>query len=53
MNLLQKHQSLIPEEMPLVKILEGGTWLAGRRIAAQLREGSTAPILLDSDGTVF
>lgn len=41
------------EEMPLVKILEGGTWLAGRRIAAQLREGSTAPILLDSDGTVF
>lgn len=42
-----------PEEMPLVKILEGGTWLAGRRIAAQLREGSTAPILLDSDGTVF
>lgn len=41
------------EEMPLVKILEGGTWLAGRRIAAQLRDGSTAPILLDSDGTVF
>jgi hypothetical protein len=41
------------EQWPLVKILEGGTWLAGRRLAEQLRESSSAPILLDSDGTVF
>ena len=26
-----------PEELPLIKVLEGGTWAAGRRIAKQLR----------------
>ena len=41
------------EELPLVKILQGGTWSAGRRIAAQLRAGGVPPIQLDSDGTVF
>lgn len=40
-------------ELPLVKVLEGGTWSAGRRIAKQLRPGGTPPILLESDGTVF
>ena len=41
------------EELPLVKILQGGTWSAGRRIAAQARAGGVPPIQLDSDGTVF
>jgi len=41
------------EELPLVKILQGGTWTAGRRIAAELREGGVPPIQIDSDGTVF
>lgn len=41
------------EELPLVKILQGGTWSAGRRIAAQLRAGGVPPIQLESDGTVF
>lgn len=40
-------------ELPLVKVLQGGTWSAGRRIAAQLRAGGVPPIQLDSDGTVF
>ncbi|NEO62799.1 MAG: URC4/urg3 family protein, partial [Moorea sp. SIO4G2] len=31
----------------------GGTWTAGRRIAAQLRPGGSSPIQIDSDGTVF
>jgi len=40
-------------EFPLAKVLEGGTWWAGRRIAAKLREDGSTPIKLDSDGTVF
>ncbi|RAM48783.1 MAG: DUF1688 domain-containing protein [Hapalosiphonaceae cyanobacterium JJU2] len=41
------------EELPLVKILQGGTWTAGRKIAAQLRTGGIPPIQIESDGTVF
>jgi hypothetical protein len=41
------------EELPLVKILQGGTWTAGRRIAAQLRTGGIPSIQIESDGTVF
>jgi hypothetical protein len=41
------------EELPLVKILQGGTWTAGRKIAAELRKGGQPPIQIDSDGTVF
>lgn len=40
-------------ELPLVKILQGGTWTAGRKIAAQLRIGGVPPIQIESDGTVF
>jgi len=40
-------------ELPLVKILQGGTWNAGRRIAQQLRAGGIPPIQIESDGTVF
>lgn len=40
-------------ELPLVKVLQGGTWTAGRRIAAQLRQGGVPPLQIDSDGTVF
>jgi len=41
------------EELPLVKVLQGGTWSAGRKIAAHLRSNGTPPIQIDSDGTVF
>ncbi|MDM9382049.1 URC4/urg3 family protein [Chlorogloeopsis sp. ULAP01] len=41
------------QELPLVKILQGGTWAAGRKIAAQLRTGGIPPIQIESDGTVF
>ncbi len=40
-------------EFPLARVLEGGTWWAGRKIAAQLRKDGTPPIKIDSDGTVF
>ena len=38
---------------PLAKVLEGGTWAAGRRIAAERRPGGTPPLTIVSDGTVF
>jgi hypothetical protein len=38
---------------PLAKLLEGGSWAAGRRIAAQLRPGGGPPLTIVSDGTVF
>ena len=41
------------EELPLIKVLEGGTWAAGRRIAKQLRPTGVPPIAIKSDGTVF
>jgi hypothetical protein len=40
-------------EFPLAKVLEGGTWKAGRRIAAQKRPGGLPPVQVVSDGTVF
>jgi hypothetical protein len=45
--------SMTSEELPLVKILQGGTWTAGRKIAAELRTGGIPPIQIESDGTVF
>jgi hypothetical protein len=42
-----------PEELPLAKVLEGGTWAAGRQAAKEKRKDATPPILVASDGTVF
>lgn len=39
--------------LPLAKVLEGGTWAAGRRIAREMRPGGGPPICVVSDGTVF
>jgi len=39
--------------LPLVKILEGGTWAAGRRLARERRADSSPPVKVISDGTVF
>jgi hypothetical protein len=40
-------------EFPLARVLEGGTWAAGRKIAAERRPGGIPPVTIDSDGTVF
>lgn len=40
-------------QLPLAKVLEGGTWAAGRQIAAERRPGGGPPLTIDSDGTVF
>ena len=40
-------------DFPLARMLEGGSWAAGRRIAARLRPGGGPPLNILSDGTVF
>ncbi|WP_397600592.1 DUF1688 family protein [Silvanigrella sp.] len=40
-------------DFPLARVLEGGTWWAGRKIAAQLRKDGSPPLKIESDGTVF
>ncbi len=40
-------------DFPLARMLEGGTWAAGRRIAAERRPGGGPPFNIISDGTVF
>jgi hypothetical protein len=39
-------------ELPLIKMLEGGTWAAGRELANERRAGAP-PIRVVSDGTLF
>src|SRR5690606_14813630 len=50
---VQKRLGKTPAEFPLAKVLEGGTWWAGRKIARRLREGGAPPLNIISDGTVF
>jgi hypothetical protein len=39
--------------LPLARVLEGGTWSAGRRIARKKRADGSPPLKIESDGTVF
>jgi hypothetical protein len=39
--------------LPLAKILQGGTWAAGRKIARERRADGSPPLRVVSDGTVF
>jgi len=41
------------QDFPLAKVLEGGTWRAGRIAAKQKRPDGSPPLKLNSDGTVF
>ena len=41
------------ESFPLARVLEGGSWAAGRRIAKELRADGGPPLKILSDGTVF
>ncbi|KUL96981.1 uracil phosphoribosyltransferase [Bosea sp. WAO] len=52
-ELVRGRLGLTREQLPLAKVLEGGTWAAGRRIAAEKREGGGPPLTIVSDGTVF
>jgi hypothetical protein len=39
--------------LPLAKVLEGGSWAAGRRLAHERRTDASPPVKVISDGTVF
>jgi len=47
------HLKMDAQSLPLVKVLEAGTWFAGRTLAAQRRKDGGPPIAVESDGTVF
>ncbi|MEA3017829.1 MAG: hypothetical protein QOI38_2551 [Sphingomonadales bacterium] len=51
--LVRERLGVSTENFPLARMLEGGTWQAGRRIAAELRPGGGPPFTIISDGTVF
>jgi hypothetical protein len=51
--LIRSRLGLDAERLPLIKILEGGTWAAGRRAARERRDAGGPPIVVNSDGTVF
>jgi hypothetical protein len=51
--LVREALGVAPSALPLACILEGGTWAAGRAIAAELRKAGAPPVTVESDGTVF
>ena len=52
-DLVRENLNFTANDFPLAKVLEGGTWWAGRRVAKEKRADSSPPLKLDSDGTVF
>jgi hypothetical protein len=40
-------------QLPLAKVLQGGTWSAGRSLARQVRDDGGPPLRIISDGTLF
>ncbi len=51
--LVASRLGLTTEEFPLARVLEGGTWAAGRLIAREKRADAGPPFQISSDGTVF
>jgi hypothetical protein len=52
-KLIREQRSLTIDEFPLARVLEGGTWAAGRLLARDKRADGSPPIAVESDGTVF
>jgi hypothetical protein len=50
---VRRRLGLDEKSFPLAKILEGGTWAAGRTIAREKRADGSPPLNVVSDGTVF
>ncbi len=50
---IRQRLGLDAHQLPLARILQGGTWAAGRKIAAERRSDGSPPISIISDGTVF
>jgi hypothetical protein len=50
---LRARLDMSAQDLPLAKVLEGGTWAAGRRLAAARRPDGAPPLRIESDGTIF
>lgn len=50
---VQRALGKTPQDFPLAKVLEGGTWWAGRFLAKEKRANGDPPLKIQSDGTVF
>ena len=50
---LRKKLGLDAVSLPLAKILQGGSWTAGRKLARERRSDASPPVKVISDGTVF
>jgi hypothetical protein len=51
--LVRERLGVAAETFPPAKVLEGGTWAAGRRLARERRADGGPPLKVVSDGTVF
>lgn len=50
---LRAEFGLSAEQFPLVKVLQGGSWSAGRVAAKRVRADGGPPVRVERDGTVF
>ena len=51
--LVRTRLGMSADALPLAKVLEGGTWATGRRLARERRPDGSPPLTVISDGTVF
>ena len=51
--LVRERLGAAESSFPLARMLEGGTWAAGRKVAKERRAGGEPPVRIQSDGTVF
>lgn len=50
---VRKARGVTAEVFPLAKLLQGGTWSAGRRIAQEKRSTGEPPLQIQIEGTLF
>ena len=50
---VRKRLGLDAQSLPLAKVLEGGSWATGRKLARERRADASPPVKVISDGTVF
>jgi Protein of unknown function (DUF1688) len=51
--LVRERLGMNASRFPLAKVLEGGSWAAGREIAFERRKDGSPPLTVLSDGTLF
>ena len=52
-TLIRDRLNLSAEDLPLAKILEGGTWAYGRKLAFDKRLDGSSPLKIDANGITF